>query len=141
MRADPPLIKPAVEERLRYSCPLDTASERYPREDVTVAGVSIPRGSLPLAALSAANRDAGQFPAPGRLDLTRDPNRHLSFGLGPHFCLGAPLARMEGQVAIASPLARAGDFQLAVSTRAVRWRGGMVLRGVQALPVKITRWT
>ena len=83
LRADPALIKPAVEELLRYASPLETATERYAREDVTVAGVTIPRGALVFAALASANRDERQFPDPDRLDIAREPNRHLSFGLGP----------------------------------------------------------
>ena len=104
LRADPTLLKPAVEELLRYASPLETATERYAREDVTVAGVTIPRGALVFAALASANRDERQFPDPDALDIAREPNRHLSFGLGPHFCLGAPLARLEGQVAIGTLL-------------------------------------
>ena len=100
LRDEPPLIGPAVEELLRFAGPLETATERFAREDVSVAGVTIPRGALVYAALASANRDGRQFPDPDRLDLGRDPNRHLAFGLGPHFCLGAPLARLEGQVAL-----------------------------------------
>ena len=140
LRADPSMINSAVEELLRYASPLDTASERYPREDVAVAGVTIPRGSLVLAALSSANRDAGQFPDPDRLDLTRDPNRHLSFGLGPHFCLGAPLARMEGQVAVGTLLRRTSQLRSTPSAGAIRWRRGLVLRGVESLPVAVSWW-
>ena len=129
LRDDPALIKPAVEELLRYASPLETATERYAREDVTVAGVTIPRGALVFAVLASANRDERQFPDPDALDITREPNRHLAFGLGPHFCLGAPLARLEGQVAIGTLLPPRPDLRLAVPPGALRWRRGLVLRG------------
>ncbi len=82
------------------------ATERYAREDVTIAGVTIPRGEMVFAVLASANRDERQFPSPDSLDITREPNKHLSFGLGAHFCLGAPLARLEGQIAISTLLRR-----------------------------------
>jgi cytochrome P450 len=100
LRAEPARLDTAVEELLRYAGPVETATERSTREDVTLAGVTIPRGSLVFAVLASANRDERQFPDPDRLDVAREPNRHLSFGLGPHFCLGAPLAQVEAQVAI-----------------------------------------
>jgi cytochrome P450 PksS len=140
LRGDPELIRPAVEELLRYASPLETATERFARDDVTVAGVTIPRGSMVYVALASANRDGRQFPDPDRLDIARDPNRHLSFGLGPHFCLGAPLARLEGQVSIAALLRRAAEFQASVPHGAIRWRRGLVLRGVESLPVTISKW-
>jgi cytochrome P450 len=135
LRQDPALIRPAVEELLRYASPLETATERYAREDVTIEGVTIPRGGLVYAALASANRDERQFASPDRLDLAREPNRHLAFGLGLHYCLGAPLARLEGQIAINTLLRRIPDFRLAVAPGALRWRKGLVLRGLAALPV------
>jgi cytochrome P450 PksS len=137
LRDHPDLIKPAVEELLRYSSPVETASERYTREDVTVAGATIPRGSLVFAVIASANRDEQQFPDPDTLDLTREPNRHLSFGLGSHFCLGAALARLEGQIAINTLLRRIPDLRLSVAPQELRWRRGLVLRGLEALPVRI----
>ncbi len=129
-----------MEELLRYASPLETATERFAREDVTVAGVTIPRGALVFAVLASANRDERQFPDPDRLDIAREPNRHLSFGLGPHFCLGAPLARLEGQIAIATLLRRTADLHLADPAGSLRWRRGLVLRGVESLPVTVTKW-
>lgn len=135
LRNDPALIKPAVEELLRYGSPLETATERYAREDITLAGVTIPRGELVYAVIASANRDERQFASPDSLDITREPNKHLSFGFGVHFCLGAPLARLEGQIAIQTLLRRLPDLRLAVPPNALRWRRGRVLRGLQALPV------
>jgi cytochrome P450 PksS len=124
-----------VEELLRYTAPVETATERYPREDVTVAGVTIPRGEMVFAVLASANRDERQFPNPDALDVGREPNRHLAFGLGAHFCLGASLARLEGQVAIGTLLRRVPDLRLAVAPDVLRWKGGLVVRGLSALPV------
>jgi cytochrome P450 PksS len=135
LSAEPTLIKSAVEELLRYESPLATASERFAREDVTISGATIPRGEMVYAVIASANRDEGQFPDPDALDIAREPNRHLSFGLGPHFCLGAPLARLEGQIAIGTILSRLSDLTMAVDFASLRWRRGLVLRGLEALPV------
>src|SRR3954463_228508 len=138
LRRDPALIKPAIEELLRFDSPLETATERFAREDIVIAGTRIPRGAMVSAIIASANRDDRQFEHPDSLDITREPNRHLSFGLGIHFCLGAPLARMEGQIALATLLSRAPDLRLSVPAKALRWRRGLVLRGLQALPVSLT---
>jgi cytochrome P450 PksS len=114
---------------------VETATERYAREDVAVAGVTIPCGGLVLAVTASANRDGRVFAGPEQLDLGREPNRHLSFGLGAHYCLGAALARLEGQVAIGTLLRRAPGLRLAVAPGSLRWRPGLVLRGLKALPV------
>jgi cytochrome P450 len=138
LRADPSLIRSAVEELLRYGSPVETATERYAREDVTIAGATIPRGALVFAALASANRDERQFPNPDIVDIERTPNRHLAFGQGIHYCVGAPLARLEGQVAINTLLRRFPDLQLSVAPTALQWRGGLVMRGLKALPVTFT---
>ncbi|MBI3836984.1 MAG: cytochrome P450 [Planctomycetia bacterium] len=136
---DPALIKPAIEELLRYDSPVETATERRACEDVTVAGVTIPRGELVMAVIASANRDERQFDNPDKLDITREPNKHLSFGLGTHYCLGAPLARLEGQIAVNSLLRRIGDVRLAVAPESLRWRRGLVVRGLLALPVAFSK--
>jgi cytochrome P450 PksS len=135
LQNDPALIKPAVEELLRYTSPVEMATERYTREDVAIAGVTIPRGEMVLAVLASANRDERQFPNPDALDLTREPNKHLAFGLGAHFCLGAPLARLEGQIAINTLLGRFPDLRLTGAPDRLRWRRGLLLRGLESLPV------
>ena len=135
LRNDPALIKPAVEELLRYASPVEMATERYAREDITIAGVTIPRGAMVLAVIASANRDDRRFANPDRLDITRQPNKHLAFGQGAHYCLGAPLARLEGQIAINTLLRRSSDLRLAVPPGAVRWRRALVLRGLESLPV------
>ena len=136
LRCDPSLVKPAVEELLRYTSPVEMATERYAREDVEIAGTTIPRGELVLAVLGSANRDERHFECPDVLDLARDPNRHLAFGRGGvHHCLGAPLARMEGQVAISAFPRRFPKARLAVTPETLRWRRGLFLRGLQRLPL------
>lgn len=135
LRRAPELLKPAVEELARFTSPVEVATERYAREGVEIAGVSIPAGDMVLGLIGSANRDAAQFPDPDALDLAREPNRHLAFGLGAHYCLGAPLARMEAQIAIAALLERAPELRLAVDPQAVRWRRHAFLRGPQRLPL------
>jgi cytochrome P450 PksS len=135
LRESPALLKPAVEELLRFDAPVQLATERYTREDVTIADVRIPRGELVFAALASANRDERQFDRPDSLRIDRDPNRHLSFGHGVHFCLGASLARLEGQVAIGTLLRRAPGLRLAVPPTSLRRRPALIVRGLQSLPV------
>src|SRR5215470_13124219 len=134
LREDPALIKPAIEELLRYDSPLETATERYAREGLVVAGCAIPRGALVFAVLASANRDERQFSQPDTLDISRTDNRHLAFGQGVHYCLGAPLARMEGQIAINKLVKEFPKLRLAVPPERLPWRRGIVLRGLEALP-------
>ncbi len=89
LRRDPALIKSAVEELLRYTAPVFMSTERYAREDVTIQGVTIPRGEVTLGVIGSANRDETVFENPDTLDIEREPNKHLSFGHGIHYCLGA----------------------------------------------------
>ena len=135
LRDEPGLIKVAVEELLRFDGPLETATERYAREDVEVAGTMIRRGELVYAVLGSANRDERQFADPDRLDISREPNKHLAFGLGVHYCLGAPLARLEGQIAVGALVRRFPNIRM--TRRPLRWRRGLVLRGLRALPVDL----
>jgi cytochrome P450 PksS len=138
LRDEPGLIRSAVEELLRYDSPVMTATERFAREDLTVAGVTIRRGEMVFAVIASANRDERQFANPDTLDISREPNRHLSFGQGEHFCVGASLARMEGQIAIGTLLRRTSELCLPVPPEALRWRRGLVLRGMEGLPVIFT---
>ena len=138
LREDPSLIATAVEEMLRHSSPLQLATERYATTAVEVGSVTIPRGALVYVVLSSANRDEKAFSCPAELQLERQPNRHLAFGHGIHYCLGAPLARLEGQIAIGLLLQRFREIHLAEPMQ-LRWRRGLVLRGVESLPVVISR--
>lgn len=135
LRGDPGLIKSGVEELARYVVPAETATERYAVQDMTIAGTRIPRGELILAVIGSANRDSAVFENPDRLDVARQSNRHLSFGQGMHYCLGAPLARLEAQIAIGTLLRRAPNLRLAAPPTGVQWRRSFIVRGLEALPV------
>jgi cytochrome P450 PksS len=137
LRERPELIASAVEELARYASPVIMATERYAREDLAIGGVSIRRGELVLGVIASANRDERQFVDPDRLDLARDPNHHLAFGQGMHYCLGAPLARMEAQVALATLLRRLPSLRLAQPVAALRWRRGMFVRGLEQLSMAV----
>jgi Cytochrome P450 len=100
---------------------------------------TIMRGEIVFAAIGSANRDERQFANPDALDITREPNKHLAFGLGAHYCLGAPLARLEGQIAINTLLRRTAQLRPAAAPEALRWRRGLVLRGLEALPVTFVK--
>ncbi|KFA93303.1 cytochrome P450 family protein [Archangium violaceum] len=137
LRKEPELIGPAVEELLRYASPVEVSTERVTREDITVGGVTIPRGDLVFAVLASANRDERQFKDPNTLDLGREPNRHVSFGLGIHYCLGAPLARLEGQIALQTLVNRFPNLRLSKPAESLKWRTGVLMRGPKQLPVKL----
>jgi cytochrome P450 len=132
LRESPGLIASAVEELLRYDGPVQRTA-RIPSEDVTIGGRTIGKGEMVLPFIGAADRDPAQFPDPDRLDLTRADNRHIAFGWGIHFCLGAPLARIEGQIAINTLLQRLPKLALATDTP--QYRQSLTLRGLSALPV------
>lgn len=137
VRKDPALIKPAVEELLRFGSPVEMGTERYAREDITIAGVKIPGGSLVGAVLASANRDETHFVNPDSLDITREPNKHLAFGLGTHYCTGAPLARLEAQIAINMLIEMIPQFQIDSPPDKLRWRPGLVTRGLESLPIEV----
>ena len=135
LKREPQHMETAVEELLRYVSPVEIATERYAREEVTFSGTTIPQGALVLTVLGAANRDERQFANADRLDITRTPNRHVAFGQGVHYCLGAPLARLEAQIAFETLLRRCPDLRLAVPAERLQWRHGLFLRGVKRLPL------
>ena len=136
LRADHGLIPAAVEEFLRYESPVESASPRWTAEPVEIGGVPIPTGELVLVSLSSANRDEGRFTTPERFDIDRGESTHLAFGHGIHFCLGAPLARLEGQVAFETLLSRLPELTLAVPAEQLFWRPGILIRGLVDLPVR-----
>jgi cytochrome P450 len=135
LRAQPSLMPSAVEELLRYSSPLEMATQRWALRDIEIAGVTIPKGDLVAAGIASANRDPQQFERPDVLSLTREPNRHVAFGLGIHHCLGAQLARLEAQIAFTTLLQHFPQIRLAVPRNGLRWRKSLFLRGLEALPV------
>jgi cytochrome P450 len=134
LRAQPELIRTATEEFLRFEGPVQF-TDRAVLADVAVGGTLIPAGSHVRTLLGAANRDPAQFPDPDTLDLARRPNRHVGFAHGIHFCLGAPLARAEGQIAINTVVQRFPGLCLA--TDRVEWQHNDVFRGLQSLPVSL----
>jgi len=137
LRQDPSLLTAAVEELLRFTSPVNHANDRFTTEDVTIGGVLIPAGEWVLPAISSANWDPAQFPDPGRLDLGRDTSGHVAFGYGIHYCLGAPLARMEAEVALGALLARFPGLSLAVAPEELRWRPLSLMNGLESLPVRL----
>jgi cytochrome P450 len=137
LRADRSLVKPAIEELLRYTSPVEIGTERYTREPVTFSGTEIPRGERVLPVIAAANYDAEQFPEPARLDISRNPNRHVAFGLGAHYCLGAALARLEGEAALNALLDRSSRLRLGTSRDKLTWRRSLFLRGLERLPFAV----
>jgi cytochrome P450 len=136
LRADPGRIAGAVEEFLRYEGPALLALRRFPIEDVTIAGVRVPAGETVMLSLASANRDPRRFPRPDRLDLDRDTAGHLALGHGIHYCLGAPLARLETEIALAALLERLPDLALDVPYEELRRRPSARARGLLELPVR-----
>lgn len=137
LKADPSLLESAVEELLRYDGPVEFGTWRFTTEPITVGGVAIPAGEPVLAVLAAADRDPSRFSSPDVLDLSRNSGGHLALGHGIHFCLGAPLARLEGRVAFSRLFARFPDLALAVPGEGLRWHSGLIMRGLHELPVRI----
>lgn len=137
LRADPALLPGAVEEFLRYEGPGNTVTLRFTTAPVRLGEVEVPEGEFVLVAQASANRDPAHFEDPDRLDITRKPGRHLAFGHGIHHCLGAPLARLEGQIAIGRLLARFPGLALAVEPTELRWRNSTIFHGLQTLPVTL----
>jgi cytochrome P450 len=131
----PMLAESTVEELLRYTNPVQFGASRIALEDIELGGVTIKKSDVVVAMLSSANRDEAVFPDPDRLDIARTPNRHLGFGLGIHFCLGAPLARMEGRIAFSKLLARFPNLRLALPRDKIRWRASPVFRGLESLSI------
>ena len=138
LRQDPSLLPAAVEELLRFTNPVNHANDRFTTEDVPIGDVVIPAGEWVLPAISSANRDPAQFPDPDHLDLGRDTSGHVAFGHGIHHCLGAPLARMEAEVALGALLDRFPRISLALPVSELRWRPVILMNGLESLPVRLT---
>ncbi|MFJ2742630.1 cytochrome P450 [Streptomyces sp. NPDC087440] len=133
---DTGLLATGVEELLRYDGPVELATWRYATEALTLGGQEIGEGDPVLVVLAAADRDPERFQHPDTLDLSRRDNQHLGYGHGIHYCLGAPLARLEAQTALATLLTRLPDLRLAAEPADLRWRGGLIMRGLRTLPVE-----
>lgn len=137
LRGRPEGIQCAIDELLRFTSPTVFASPRYAREDLELHGRQIPKGTAIFGGLAAANRDGNVFADPESLDLARDPNRHLALGIGVHFCMGAPLARLEGSLAINALIQRFPAMRLAVPAEQLKWRLPGNIRGLKALPLRL----
>ncbi|MDH6116658.1 cytochrome P450 [Kitasatospora sp. GAS204A] len=137
-RGERELLTTAVEELLRYDGPVELATWRFATAPLSIGGVDIPVGDPVLVVLAAADRDPARFGRPDTLDLARKDNPHLGFGHGIHYCIGAPLARLEGQAALATLLTRLPDIEFAGDPAELRWRGGLIMRGLRELPVSFT---
>lgn len=132
----PGLIDSAVEEILRYTGTVGgTEATTFAAEDITLHGVTIPRGAMVMALLGSANRDPDQFDDPDTFDITRDPNNHLAFSRGNHFCLGAHLARMETRIALTNLFARFPDLRLAVHPSELHLLSIPLMNRLDGLPV------
>ncbi|MFD8478950.1 cytochrome P450 [Kitasatospora sp. NPDC059673] len=137
-RGESGLLETGIEELLRYDGPVELATWRFATRPLSIGGVDIPVGDPVLVVLAAADRDPARFSEENTLDLARSDNPHLGFGHGIHYCIGAPLARLEGQRAIGTLLTRLPDLQLAADPAELRWRGGLIMRGLRELPVSFT---
>jgi cytochrome P450 len=137
LRSDPSLLPGAVEELLRYANPLNHATDRFTLEPVEIGGVTVPAREWVLCATSSANRDPGRFGDADRLDVGRDAGGHVAFGHGIHYCLGAPLARLEGEAAFGALLSRFPGLSLAADPSSLRWRPSSLIHGLEKLPVRL----
>jgi cytochrome P450 PksS len=132
------LMDNAVEEFLRFTSPDIHIAERYVLEDMEFDGQFMPKGTPILLNIASANRDEAAFDNAEQLDITRNPNRHLAFGMGIHYCLGAPLARLEARIAFTVLINRFPDVKLAVSSNELQWRSSSLVRGLKQLPLQLT---
>ena len=135
LERDPARIAAAIEELLRYDSPVERTLNRWATADVELGGRTIQRGDSVITILGSANRDPDRFPEPDVLDLDREDTKHVAFGRGSHYCLGAPLARLETEVALATLLRRLPGLRLAVAPEEVAWRPVPLFRSLSALPV------
>lgn len=136
LAANPALIGSAVEEMLRFNGPVETPTSRFVMEETRWGDFTFAVGDMVMPALMAANHDPAIFPDPETFDITRTPNPHVAFGFGVHFCLGAPLARMEGAIAINALLARFPHLALNADPAALEWSSQLLIHGLQSLPVR-----
>ena len=136
LRREPALIPGFFEEVLRYNGPVKLLTRRA-TEDITLSGVTIPGGAFVVTLLAAANRDPEAFPDPDRFDITREGRGHLTFGQGIHFCVGAPLSRIEGRIAFEEVFRRLPPFSR--DSERVEWTSALGLRGLRALPLRFEK--
>ena len=136
LQQNPEHIDTAIEELLRYSGPVEMSTTRYAAENVTISDTFIPHGSPVIIIFAAANLDPTQFIDHNQLDITRANNKHLGFGYGVHYCIGAPLARLEAKIAFNTLLQRIPTIQLAIPASQLTYNNGTIVRGLTRLPVR-----
>ena len=135
LRADPSLMASAVEELVRFDSPVERTITRWVAADTDVGGKTLRRGELVIAVVGSANRDGAQFPSADTLDLGRSDNKHVGFGRGPHYCLGAPLARLETEIALETLFRRLPKLRLEIAADDLYWRPIPLFRSLASLPV------
>jgi cytochrome P450 len=138
LRSDPSLLPNAVEEFLRFEGPINIATLRYTTEPVRVGDTEIPAGEFVMVSLLAANRDGDRFPEPDRPDITRSAGGHLAFGHGIHYCLGAPLARLEAEIALGRLIGRFPTLELGSEPATLEWTVSTLIHGLDTLPVRVS---
>ncbi len=136
IKNDPTVIPSAVEEILRYDAPVERAITRFVTKDLEFGGQQFKRGDLVIVVLGSANRDEAQFKSPDTLDIHRQQNPHIAFGKGVHYCLGAPLARLEGEIALRVLFDRIPDLTLDIDPDDLEWRDVPIFHSLVRLPVK-----
>lgn len=137
LKDDPGLVDNAIEEMLRYYSPVEIAPLRYAANDLEISGEKISKGDALFISLASVNRDETLYDDPERFDISREKIRHFAFGKGIHFCLGAPLARLEAKVAFTTLLKTFDHLSIDIPKSEIKWRPGMMMRGLESLPVKI----
>lgn len=135
LKNNPKLIHSAIEEMLRYNSPLFASTMRLAAEDITIKGITIKKGEGALALFSSANQDEAVFNDSLRFDITRENNKHLAFGHGIHFCMGAALARLECEIAINTILNRLPNLRFDKEAKVLKWRPSNIIRGLHKFPV------
>ena len=138
LRSDPSLLPGAVEEMLRFACPVNVSARRFTRAPVELGGVTIPAGEMLFVSILSANRDATQFENPDAFDITRNTGGHLGFGHGIHYCLGAPLARLETAIAVGQLLERFPGLRLAADPASLAYRHSSLMHAPAELPVQLS---
>jgi cytochrome P450 len=137
LKADPSLVAQAIEELLRFNGPVEFSTDRWAKESFTFMGQQVEKGDHVIVSLASADHDPEVFANPGTLDITREKSPHLAFGKGLHYCLGAPLARLEGEIAIQVLLEEYPNLTLAADLSELEWRQSLIIRGLKQLPVKL----
>ncbi|MGG3691219.1 cytochrome P450 [Heyndrickxia ginsengihumi] len=138
LKENPELIKPAVEEILRFYSPVELTTNRWASEKIIINNKVISKGDMIVVSIASVNRDENIFDNPEELNISRENNPHLAFGRGIHFCLGAPLARLEGQIALSTFFQRISNVELNLKSNTPIWRPSYLMRGLQELPVRIS---